>query len=234
MTSLSVLVPVYNEERTLKRVMAAVVEALPNSQIIYIDDGSRDASLQILKENARPQDKVLTKENGGKGSAIRLGLEHAGGDYAVIQDADLEYDPREIMALLSYAEAHPNTAVFGSRFLRRNPNIYPLYLLGNKILTWVINMLFWSKLTDSYTCIKLFPLPLFRSFPLKARGFELEAELCAYPLKRGISVHELPISYQPRSFAEGKKIRWQDAWKGIMTAAAIRFKKDAQSAVRHA
>jgi glycosyltransferase involved in cell wall biosynthesis len=224
MPSLSVLVPVYNEERTLTRVMASIVDALPDSQIVYIDDGSRDSSLKILKENARPQDKVLTKQNGGKGSAIRLGLEHANGDYGVIQDADLEYDPREIKELLTYAETHPDTAVFGSRFLRRNPNIYPLYLLGNKFLTLVINLLFWSNLTDSYTCIKLFPMALFRSFPLKARGFELEAELCAYPLKRGIVIHELPISYRPRSFAEGKKIRWQDAWKGIMTAASIRFR----------
>ncbi|MBP7114632.1 MAG: glycosyltransferase family 2 protein, partial [Candidatus Peribacteraceae bacterium] len=101
MSTLSVLVPVYNEARTLKRVMDALVTALPESQIVYIDDGSSDTSLEILRASARPQDKVLTKENGGKGSAIRLGIQEATGEYVVIQDADLEYDPAEIKVLLA-------------------------------------------------------------------------------------------------------------------------------------
>ncbi len=223
MPHVSVLVPVYNEERTLKRVMDAVSTALPESQIVYINDGSKDNSLEILKANARPTDLVLTKENGGKGSAIRLGIEKATGDYIVIQDADLEYDPREILDLLKKAESAPGTVVFGSRFLQPNPNIYPLYLMGNKTLTMILNILFGSRLTDSYTCYKLFPAGVLKSLKLKANGFELEAELTALPLKAGKTILECPISYHPRSFEEGKKIGWKDAVKGIWTMIKIRF-----------
>lgn len=205
------------------------MSVLPDAQIIYIDDGSRDASLSILHAHTRPQDIVLTKENGGKGSAIRLGIEKATGEYCVIQDADLEYDPREIHQLFTTAQAHPGCAVFGSRFLRKNPNIYPLYLLGNKVLTTTLNLLFWSSLTDAYTCYKLFPTHLLRTFPLRAYGFELEAELTAYPLRFGARIIECPISYQPRTFEEGKKINWKDAVRGIMTFLRIRCEQLAAS-----
>jgi glycosyltransferase involved in cell wall biosynthesis len=163
------------------------------------------------------------KENGGKGSAIRLGMNHATRPFTVIQDADLEYSPSELKGLLSYAETHSGEIVFGSRFLKPNPNLYKRYLLGNKIMTLCVNILFGSHLTDSYTCYKLFPTEILKSIPLTARGFELEAELCAYPLKRKIKIHELPITYNPRSLAEGKKIRFKDAWKGIITLLKIRW-----------
>ena len=226
MATLSILVPVYNEERTLRRVMEALVSAFPDSQIVYVDDGSTDSSLNILEVHARLQDVVLTKPNGGKGSAIRMATPHALGDFSVIQDADMEYDPREILSLLKEAEAHPGAVVFGSRFLQRNPNIYPLYLIGNKAITLLINVLFRSRLTDSYTCLKLFPTSLLKELPLKARGFELEVELSAYPLKRGVAIREVPISYHPRSFAEGKKIGWRDAVLGAFTALKIRLQRE--------
>jgi dolichol-phosphate mannosyltransferase len=214
-TDLTILVPVYNEERTLISIMNAVSGSCGDAQIIYIDDGSRDRSQTILRSYARSQDMVLAKENGGKGSAIRMGLEHAASDYTVIQDADLEYDPSEIALLLKEAKAHPGMAVFGSRFLKPNPNIYKRFLLGNKVVTAVLNMLFHSKLTDSYTCYKLLPTDIFRSLNLTARGFELEAEICAKCLKKNIPIREIPISYSPRTIAEGKKISWKDAVKGI-------------------
>jgi glycosyltransferase involved in cell wall biosynthesis len=225
MPRLSVLVPVYNEQATIVQVMEALTKALPEAEVVYVDDGSKDNSLALMKTHVRPQDKVLTQENDGKGSAIRYGIKNVTGDWCVIQDADLEYDPAEINVLMAHAEMHPTDIVFGSRFLRPNRNIYPIYLMGNKVLTGIVNILFGGRLTDSYTCYKLFPTDVLRSLPLTARGFELEAELTAYPLKMGKTIVELPISYNPRTFAEGKKINGKDAIRGIMTLLKIRFEK---------
>jgi glycosyltransferase involved in cell wall biosynthesis len=213
---------VYNEERTLPEIMKAIAEACPDAEVLYVNDGSKDKSLELLHKHARPQDQVLTKPNGGKGSAVRLGLEKASSTYAVIQDADLEYDPKEIALLVTEAKAHPGTAVFGSRFLQKNPTIYTIFLLGNKTLTMVLNILFFARLTDSYTCYKLLPTELFRGLNLTSNGFELEAEIAAKCLKRGIPVREIPISYKPRTIAEGKKINWRDAWKGVVMMLKIR------------
>ncbi len=220
---LTVLVPVFNEQRTLADVMRRLSAALPECEIIYINDGSKDRSEAILQAKKRPHDIIISQKNGGKGSAIRAGLARATGAFCVIQDADMEYEPREILTLLTEAETHPGTIVFGSRFLQPNPNVYPLYLLGNKTLTMILNILFFGRLTDSYTCYKLFPTDVMRSLPLSARGFELEAELSAWPLKRGIVIRECPITYKPRTFEEGKKINWRDAVKGILTMLRIRF-----------
>jgi len=222
---LTILVPVYNEARTIESIMKVLVDTHPQAQLIYVDDGSIDGSLMLLRTHARPQDVVLTKPNGGKGSAIRLGLEKAEGAYTVIQDADLEYDPAEIHGLLKAAKEGHADIVFGSRFLRPNPNLYKRYLLGNKVITGLVNVLYGSRLTDSYTCYKLFRTDILRSLPLTARGFELEAELCAYPLKRKLPIHEIAISYHPRSLEEGKKIRFRDAWKGALTLWKIRLSR---------
>ncbi len=221
--SLSVLVPVFNEERTIAQVMETITKACPDAQIVYVDDASSDRSLTILNENARPQDKVIGQAHGGKGAAIKRALTEATGEYAVIQDADLEYDPVEIALLLNKAIEHPGSAVFGSRFLRPNPNIYKRFLLGNKTLTTMMNVLYGSKLTDTYTCYKLLPLPLFQSLKLRSNGFELEAEICAKCLRRSIPIHEIPVSYKPRTIEEGKKIKLQDAWKGMVTMVRLRF-----------
>ncbi len=209
--------------------MDALSAALPESQIVYIDDGSSDTSLGILHASARAQDIVITKENGGKGSAIRAGIAKATGEYIVIQDADLEYDPVEINKLLLRAKKTPGAIVFGSRFLQPNPNIYPLYLLGNKTLTMILNILFCGHLTDCYTCYKLFPAALLKSLPLTADGFELEAELAALPLLMKKTIVEEPITYHPRTFNEGKKINWRDAVKGIFTMLKLRFRSQSRS-----
>lgn len=220
---LSVLVPVYNEEPTLPTIMRALQAACPDAQVIYIDDGSADRSFEILQRLARPTDLVLQGTHGGKGSAIRLGLTHALGRFTVIQDADLEFDPHEIGLLVHAAKNYPACAVFGSRFLKDNPNIYPLNLLGNKTLTWILNALFGSHLTDSYTCYKLLPTTLFQSLGLHSNGFELEAEIAAKCLKRGTEIVEVPISYRPRSIEEGKKINWKDAFRGIRMMVKVRL-----------
>ena len=221
--TLSILVPIYNEAKTLATVMHALHAKCPDAQMIYVDDGSKDDSLKILREHARPQDIVLTKSNGGKGSAIRMGLQEATCPYTIIQDADLEYDPAEIILLLHEAMAHPGAAVFGSRFLRPNPTIYRRFLWGNKFITKWLNLLFDAKLTDSYTCYKLLQTPLFQSLKLTANGFELEAEICAKCVKSGIPIREIPISYKPRTIEEGKKIRWSDAAKGVKMMLKVRF-----------
>lgn len=220
---LSIIVPVYNEGKTVAEIMTALRRTWPDAQAIYVDDGSKDDSLAVLRAHATPNDQVLTKPNGGKGSAIRMGLEKATGDYTVIQDADLEYDPAEIRLLLNEAVAHPGTAVFGSRFLRPNPNIYKRFLMGNKAMTLALNTLFFSRVTDSYTCYKLLPTDVFRSLELTSRGFELEAEICAKTLLKGMNIREVPISYNPRTIEEGKKIRFSDATKGVKTMLRIRL-----------
>jgi glycosyltransferase involved in cell wall biosynthesis len=221
---LSIIVPVYNEERTLLEIMHALAAKCPDAQMVYVDDGSKDRSLEILHANARPHDIVLTKPNGGKGSAICLGLTRTTGDFTVIQDADLEYDPAQIAMLVDEAMKHQGSAVFGSRFLQSNPNIYKIFLLGNKFLTWFFNLLYGTKLTDSYTCYKLLPTHLFQSLNLTSRGFELEAEICAKCAKKGIPIRELPISYRPRTIEEGKKINWKDAWKGVSKMVGLRIR----------
>lgn len=221
--TLSIIVPVYNEGKTVADIMATLQRAWPDAQVIYVDDGSKDESLAVLRAHATPKDLVLTKPNGGKGSAICMGLEKATGAYTVIQDADLEYDPTEIRMLLDEAVSHPGTVVFGSRFLRPNPNIYKRFLMGNKAMTLALNLLFFSRVTDSYTCYKLLPTDMFRSLDLTARGFELEAEICAKTLRKGVRIREVPISYKPRTIEEGKKIRFSDATKGVRTMLRIRF-----------
>ncbi len=227
---LSIIVPVYNEARTLATIIRALHAIFSEeTELIFVNDGSTDDSLAILQREARPQDLILTKENGGKGSAVRMGISRATAPFTVIQDADLEYDPREILTLLAFAKANPQTIVFGSRFLKKNPNIYKRNYIGNRFITLILDILFLGALTDSYTCFKLFPTDVLQSLPLRARGFELEAELSAWPLKRGIDIHELPISYQPRRIEEGKKIRAKDAWKGILTMIRIRFAADTRA-----
>lgn len=221
--TLTILVPVYNEEATLVSVMRQLSEECKDAEIIYIDDGSMDGSYELLKQHARPQDIVITQQNGGKGSAIRAGLAKATGTFTVIQDADLEYDPKQIPLLLFKAQEDARAAIFGSRFLQPNPNLYKRYLLGNKFITACLNFLFKANITDGYTCYKLLPTELFQSLNLTANGFELEAEIAAKCLKQGIPIHEVAISYQPRSLEEGKKIRFHDAVKGLMMMLKIRF-----------
>ena len=220
---LTTIVPVYNEARTLTTIMDRIGRSLPEAQVIYVNDGSTDDSLAILHAHARPEDVILNKENGGKGSAVRLALEKAEGAYTIIQDADVEYDPEQIPHLLAEAQTHPGTAVFGSRFLRKNPNIYKRFLWGNKLLTLCMNMLFGSRLTDSYTCYKLLPTALFRELDIRSNGFEMEAEICAKCVRHRIAICEVPIRYSPRTLSEGKKIGWKDAYKGFLTMLTIRM-----------
>lgn len=221
---LSIIVPVYNEERTLEAIMPRIFAACDDAmEVIFVDDGSKDRSLEILRRLARPHDQVITKPNGGKGDAIRTGLQHVHAPYTVIQDADTEYDPTEIKSLLAAALAAPGSVVFGSRFLKPNPCLYRRFLWGNKVLSAMLSLLFFRRVTDSYTCYKLLPTEIFRSLSLVSTGFEMEAEISAKCLKRGIRIVEVPISYRPRTLEEGKKINVHDAWKGLLMMLKVRF-----------
>lgn len=231
---LTILMPVYNEAATVASVVAQVAAVPVVKEIIIIDDGSKDGTSQILDRVADefvPDQqtralRVVHKPNGGKGSAIREGLRHATGEYTVIQDADLEYDPNDIVALLAHAKANPGAAVFGSRFLKYNPNlIYRRFRWGNWLMTTADNIAFGSKLTDSYTCYKMLPTEAFQSLKITANRFELEAEICAQCHKRGIRILELPVSYRPRRVEEGKKINWKDAVRGLAMVARQRFSR---------
>jgi glycosyltransferase involved in cell wall biosynthesis len=217
---ISILVPVYNEEETINKIID-VLENLPlDKEIIIIDDGSTDRTREILTESIKNSQtiKVIFHEvNRGKGKAIRTGIDNMTGDVMCIQDADLEYDPNEISDLLKGFDDPEIAAVYGSRFLKHNPNIYKRYLLGNKVLTGLINFFYGSNYTDSYTCYKLIKSEILKELDLKSSGFEMEAEISIKLTKMKCKVKEIPINYTPRTIEKGKKIGWIDALKGVIT-----------------
>ncbi|MBM3230719.1 glycosyltransferase family 2 protein [Candidatus Peregrinibacteria bacterium] len=222
---LSIVVPVYNEERTLREIIARVLKACGEfSEVIFVDDGSSDASLGILKELARPQDTVLTKQNGGKGSAVRKGYEVTKGKYVIVQDADLEYSPEEIPALLAYAEQNGVQALFGSRRLKRQKQFVHIgHFIGGTLLTHICNLLYGSRLTDQPTCYKMVRGDLLKTLPLRESDFRFDPELTVMLLRRRVHIHEQPISYHPRSMEEGKKINWRDWFKWVWVFVTLRF-----------
>ena len=214
--SLSVNIPVYNEEKTISQVIKKVLKQPEVFEVVIVDDGSVDKTRDILKSIKNPKVKVFFQEkNQGKGAALIRGFKESKGDFVVVQDADLEYDPGQLGMLLKYAK--PGVAVYGSRLMTSNPRAYFLSLMGNKLLTWFYNLLFSDNLTDSYTCYKLIPTKIVNSLDLESSGFEIEAEITAKLARRNIKIKEVPISYSPRKYAEGKKIKAPDAFKGLWT-----------------
>lgn len=226
MKTVGVIIPALNEEKTLNGILDLVAGLGFIHQCVVVNDGSTDGTAALLKERlARGEQKirVITHEvNRGKGSAIRSALSAIDTDHAVIQDADTEYDPRELSALFQLLESGTADVVYGSRFLIKNPNLYRTYLWGNKFLTGAINALGNGRLTDAYTCYKAMSVDRWRSLGLKSRGFEIEAEISMKCLLARWRISDVPVHYQPRTFAEGKKIRGSDAVKGILTALKIR------------
>jgi len=225
---LSIIVPVLNEESTIEEVIKRV-ERAPifgyQKEIIIINDGSTDNTKNILKNiKDKYSLKILEHQRSmGKGRAIRAGFEMATGSALIIQDADLEYNPNDWSLLLKELNGLKIGAVYGSRNINPEKKGYFHYVLGVKFLTFLNNLLFGSKLTDIYTCYKLFPTDLIKSIKLNSDGFEIEAEMTVKILKKGLLIKEVPISYSPRRFEQGKKIRFKDGLIGLWTLVKYRL-----------
>jgi glycosyltransferase involved in cell wall biosynthesis len=222
---LSIIIPAYNEQATIAQIVNRVKSVnLKNisKQIIVVDDGSTDKTLSRLKKLSGIR-LISLKTNQGKGAAIRAGLKHATGDYVLIQDADLEYDPNDIPKLLQPVKAKKTQVVYGSRFLGPHKNMLFWHLMGNKFLSFVTNLLFNTTLSDMEVGYKLIPARLIKSFDLKQKRFGFEPEITAKILKQGIRIFEVPISYTGREFHEGKKITWHDGLKAFFLLIKYRL-----------
>ena len=221
---LSIIIPTYNEAQTIKEILRQVKAVrLPwQKEIIVVDDSSTDQTPQILKKITDIK-LIRHSYNKGKGSAIRTGIKQATGDYIIIQDADLEYDPREYKLLIKPIIDGKAKVVYGSRFTGQRRNMFFWHWVGNKFLTLVTNVLYNTTLSDMETCYKLIPRQLLLSLKLKAKRFEFEPEVTAKILKQGIRIWEIPISYAGREFDEGKKISWKDGLPAFWTLIKYRF-----------
>jgi glycosyltransferase involved in cell wall biosynthesis len=219
---LSVIVPAYNEEATVEALLRRVLDNVGlRGEVVVVDDASRDATAWITERMAGEDARVRLvrhERNQGKGAAVRTGLAAATGDVALIQDADLEYDPADYPALVAPIEQGEADAIFGSRYLRGRPGQERRYYLANRFMTWWFNLLYRTRLTDVLTCYKAFLLKRVDLAALGAPGFEIEIELASHLVRRGLRVQEAPISYAPRANEAGKKIRW---WHAVLIAWAV-------------
>ncbi len=228
---LSVVVPVYNERflvgELLRRLLDLSLEGIAEIEVVVVDDGSTDGSAEIVEQLAAGKTDrmrfIRKPRNEGKGSAIRTGIAEASGDLIVIQDADLEYDPRDLGRLVRPFFEDGADVVYGSRFAasERRRVLYYRHALGNRLITFLSNLFTDLNLTDVETCYKMFRAPLLKSIPLRSNDFAIEIELTAKVAKRNCAVYEVPISYRGRTYREGKKIGWRDGVKALL--AILRF-----------
>jgi len=218
--------PVYNEMKTIAEIVKRVKAVGVASEIVIVDDGSTDGTRDFLKTlEGDPQVRViLHQRNQGKGAAVRTAIAAATGEVMLIQDADLEYDPREYPGLLKPIEENLADVVYGSRFLGA-PHRAILFwnMVANKLLTLFTNILYNNILTDMETGYKVFRREVVENMPLHARGFEFEPEFTAKILKSKVRVYEVPIAFNPREYSEGKKIKISDAFVAVWTLIKYRF-----------
>ncbi len=232
-SKLSIIVPVYNEEKTIAKILSqlkALRLGKTEKEIIVVDDGSTDGTKKALKTHSFCCKIVSHPKNMGKGAAIRTGLGYATGDYMIIQDADLEYAPRDIKKLISCAETNRALVVYGSRFLRAKIKVPGDFYKGGFLLGVLTNILYGTRITDEATCYKLFNTDLLRRLNLKSNGFDFCPEATAKICKSGIKIYEVPISYRPRDKTEGKKLRFfPEAPKALWVLLSQRFQKEENS-----
>ena len=216
---LSVLMPVYNERKTLAEIVSRVlnqrIDGIDSLDLVIVNDASTDGSTEIIEQLARTHlqiKPILQKKNQGKGAAIRKAIDAASGDIAIIQDADLEYDPNDFRIVLTPILQGDADVVYGSRFIikKEGRDLYSKHALGNRFLTFLSNRFTNLNLTDMETCYKAFCLQSLKTIPLRSNRFGIEPEITAKIAKRKLRVHEVPISYHARTYAEGKKIKWKD------------------------
>ncbi len=223
---LSVIIPAFNEAATIRQVVKEVKELPINKEIIIVNDGSTDGTSEILEQmHDEPWLKIVQcKENRGKGFAIRIGLEHITGDFVVIQDADLELRPKDLLPIFDLLRKGDAQVVYGSRFLNGRNQTSLQHYIANRMLTGLVNLLYQIHITDEATCYKAFDAVLITSLDLTCEGFEFCPEVTAKVLRASYHIHEVPIAYFPRTKKGGKKLRfWREGMLAVWTLLKYRF-----------
>lgn len=217
--TLSIVIPCYNEKNNIEKIVKRVLDSpVPNKEIIVVDDCSKDGTREILEKEIKPLvSKIVYHEvNGGKGAALRTGFKHATGDFVIIQDADQEYDPNEYVKVLQPLLEEKTTVAYGSRFLHTKAKGYKANQIANKCLTIFSNIFTHEHLTDMETCYKCFARDVIQSIDIKEQRFGFEPEITAKVADKKIKIVEVPISYNPRTNEEGKKIGFKDGVRAII------------------